>query len=267
VGADDAGIMLPIMCESTPAFGHFRQTEREQARIRDLLALIPAGDSVLDIGARDGYVSTLLTDRYRKVVALDLQRPSIADPRVEAVAGDATALRFPDNAFDTVVCAEVLEHIPNVEAACREIVRVARDSIIIGVPYRQDLRFGETLCARCGKTNPPWGHINAFDEQRLQRLFPAVELVNVDYVGTTRERTTALAATLMRFAGNPFGTYEQEEPCVHCGEALTPPARRTLLQKAATRTAYWIDRMQQQLAAPRASWIHARFVKNGTGRG
>ncbi len=36
----------------------------------------------------------------------------IDHPRVEAVQGDVTALQFADNEFDAILCAEVLEHIP-----------------------------------------------------------------------------------------------------------------------------------------------------------
>jgi SAM-dependent methyltransferase len=240
-------------------------TEREQARMRDLLELIPSrGESVLDIGARDGYLARLLADRFTRVVALDLVKPVTVHPRVACVVGDATALTYDDNAFDAVVCAEVLEHIPAsaLERACREIVRVARHVIIIGVPYKQDLRYGQSICRTCGKINPPWGHLNTFDEHRLEAMFDSVTLSKVSLVGRNRDRTNAVSTGLMRFAGYPHGTYSQDEPCVHCGARLLPPSRRTILQKVATRTAHSIERVQQAFLAQRANWIHARFDKS-----
>lgn len=239
-------------------------TEREQSRIRDLLELLPSrGGSVLDIGARDGYLSKLLADRFTRVVALDLERPDVVHARVESVVGDTTALSYDDNVFDAVVCAEVLEHIPesSLERACREIVRVARHVVIVGVPYKQDLRFGQTKCRTCGNVNPPWGHLNVFDEHRLEALLDGTALAKFSYVGHNRDRTNAVSAGLMRFAGNPYGTYDQEEPCVHCGARLLPPAGRTLVQKIATKAAYSIERIQQTFVAERANWIHARFDK------
>jgi ubiquinone/menaquinone biosynthesis C-methylase UbiE len=250
-----------------PVTADFRHTEREQERIRDLLELIPPyGDSILDVGARDGYLSRRLVGRFARVVALDLAQPEVRYPGVEAVAGDAAALAYPDDAFDTVVCAEVLEHIASADLAraCSELARVARRAVVIGVPYRQDLRYGETLCRSCQRPNPPWGHLNAFDEERIRSLFVPLQPAQVTYVGTNRDATNALAAGLMRYAGNPYGTYDQDEPCVHCGAALQPPAPRSFLQKVATKVAYRLERAQQSLVRERASWIHVRFDKPST---
>lgn len=247
-----------------PVTADFRHTEREQERIRDLLELIPPyGDSILDVGARDGYLSRRLVGRFARVVALDLERPAVAYPGVECVAGNAAALAYPDDAFDTVVCAEVLEHIApaDVPRTCRELARVARRAVVIGVPYMQDLRYGETFCRTCQRPNPPWGHLNAFDEERVRSLFAPMQPAQVTYVGASRDATNALAAGLMRYAGNPYGTYDQDEPCVHCGAALQPPAPRTFLQKVATKVAYRLERVQQSFVRERASWIHARFDK------
>lgn len=47
---------------------------------------------------------------------------------------DATQIRQPDNAFETVVAFELLEHIPVPEDALREFRRIASKHIIITVP-------------------------------------------------------------------------------------------------------------------------------------
>ena len=49
----------------------------------DLLRLTPESMSeALDIGARDGYFSLLLADRFAKVTALDLTEPDIQHPKI-----------------------------------------------------------------------------------------------------------------------------------------------------------------------------------------
>jgi SAM-dependent methyltransferase len=244
----------------------YRESAIERERVASLLGLLPPRlPAALDVGARDGYIARLLAERADAVTALDLEQPDIDDPRIRCVKGDATALAFADGTFDLVLCAEVLEHIPSalLAAACAELARVARTHVLIGVPYRQDLRSDRTTCQRCGKTNPPWGHVNSFDEQRLRGLFPACDVERIGYVGTTRERTNFVSALLMQAAGNPFGTYGQDEPCIHCGAALGGPPVRSVGDRVLTRAAATLRRAQRPLVRPRPKWIHVLFRKRG----
>lgn len=235
----------------------YRASEAERDRTADLLRMIPKGRmSVLDIGARDGHFSRLLTKDFPSVTALDLERPAFEYPGVMTVAGDVTRLQFADDSFDCVFCAEVLEHIPTVKTACREIVRVARHEIIIGVPFKQDIRFERTTCQSCRKTNPPWGHVNSFDEDRLLRLFSGLRVVSKSFVGTANKRTNPISTVLMDLAGNPWGTYNQKEGCIHCGARLIPPEDRQVWQKVCSAMAARINRAQAH-----GNWIHLVFAK------
>lgn len=242
----------------------YRASSSEQLRTADLLRLMPAtGRLALDVGARDGHFSILLADRFEKVVALDLTLPGIAHPRVECVQGNAAELQFPDGSFDFVFCAEVLEHVPTsiLRKVCSEIERVACARIVVGVPYRQDLRVGRTTCSSCGKQNPPWGHVNSFDEEDLKKLFPSCQVESIAFVGSNTSRTNSLSAALMDFAGNPYGTYDQEEPCVHCGASLVLPPRRNLVQLIATKLGFWSRKATELLEPRRGNWIHIALRK------
>lgn len=229
------------------------------------MSLLPkgGGKSALDIGARDGFISRLLTDHFSMVTALDLEQPSIDHDRIRCVKGDITAMHFADASFNLVFCAEVLEHIPShfLGTACRELARVSSDYVLIGVPYKQDIRVGRTTCSRCGKINPPWGHVNTFDENRLSELFPEFTAANRSFVGTSDAQTNVLSCALMDMAGNPYGTYAQEEPCVHCGANLTPPPERRLWQKVLTKVAFAATTVQKPFTAPHPNWIHLLLRK------
>jgi len=240
----------------------YHASEDERERTKDLVRLLPRGrQSVLDIGARDGHFSRLLTDYFSEVTALDLQRPHFEIPRIVTVAGDATRLDFASDSFDCVFCAEVLEHILDVQKACSEIVRVARHEIIVGVPFRQDIRIGRCTCQRCGKANPPWGHVNSFDLKKLLKLFSELRLVSRSFVGTTKESTTSLSAFLMDLAGNPWGTYDQEEPCIYCGAQMKLPESKELWKRGFSGIAARINRLQSLCTKPRGKWIHLLFSK------
>jgi SAM-dependent methyltransferase len=241
----------------------YRLQPSEQARREDLLRLLPSSfSSALDVGARDGYFSRLLAQRAAvRVVALDLQKPSIEYPRVENAAGDITRLAFPDNAFDVVLCAEVLEHVPDLQTACRELARVTAKALLIGVPYRQDTRIGRCLCANCGRLSPPYGHVNVFDEARLRALFAGMREKELSLVWTNRDATNAVAVKLMDWAGNPFGTYDQDEPCIHCGHAFVPPGPLRFSQKLLARLATSLNRWEERRKPPQANWIHMLWEK------
>lgn len=242
----------------------YRSSPNEQLRIADLMKLVPpAVGTALDIGARDGYISSLLADRSIQVTALDLETPSIADLRIQCVKGDITALAFARESFDLVFCAEVLEHIPpgQLVQGCSELQRVAAQYLLIGVPYRQDTRVGQTTCQACSGINPPWGHVNSFDEERLQTLFPDFAVEKISFVGTADMGTNPISAVLMSAAGNPFGTYSQDEPCIHCGERLGQPKPRSLVQKLLTRAATLLRSAQKPFHHHRPNWIHMRLIR------
>ncbi len=234
----------------------------EKARTEDLIRLLPKNRrSVLDIGARDGHFSRLMTEIFSEVTALDLQKPSFTIPGVETVAGDVTALAFPNESFDCVFCAEVLEHVPDIDRACQEMIRVARHEIVIGVPFQQDTRVGRTTCRSCGKRNPPWGHINIFDESRLKSLFTGLQVVSTSLVGQTKGVTNSLAALLMDISGNPWGTYDQDEPCIYCGSPLMPPKQRSTGQKLCSSLAFRMNQLQEMVSPYQAGWLHMVFSK------
>ena len=248
--------------EKANALEAYRNSPSEMARTRDLMHIVPKNlPTVLDIGARDGHFSQLLTEHFESVTALDLNKPTFAFERVLPVQGDATNLQFPDNSFDVVFCAEVLEHIPQLERACEELERVARHALVIGVPYKQDTRVGRTTCNQCGKTNPPWGHVNTFDEPKLKKLFPKCRVAGKSFVGSTKDKTNAFSAWLMDLAGNPWGVYDQEEPCIHCGKQMSAPGSRSFAQKLCAAAAVRLNRVQALFHSSHPNWIHVVLQK------
>lgn len=246
----------------------YRQSDQEKQRTGDLMRIVQnlhnADGNALDVGARDGHFSKLLSEHFDNVVALDLEKPPIQHKGVSCLQGDITNLDFCDNYFDLVFCAEVLEHVPTslLEKACLELSRVSNEFLLIGVPYKQDIRVGRTTCHSCGKKNPPWGHVNRFDKNRLEDLFPRFNVSEVSFAGKTNSFTNSISTMLMDLGGNVYGTYSQEEPCIACGEKLKIPPERTLLQKIFTRASFCLSNTQKIFTKEQSNWIHVLFQKN-----
>ena len=104
----------------------------------DRLGVRP-GERLLDLGCGAGRHAFEAVKRGADVVALDADGSEIKHVALmfdelapeetgagAAVQGDAFNLPFPDGAFDRVIAAEVLEHLPADRSAIAELTRVLR---------------------------------------------------------------------------------------------------------------------------------------------
>jgi SAM-dependent methyltransferase len=84
-----------------------------------------------------------------------------------ALAADATRLPFPDGAFDAIIAAEILEHIPDDAAAMAEIARVLRPggTAAITVPAWLPERICWALSREYHEV--PGGHVRIFTRAEL----------------------------------------------------------------------------------------------------
>jgi ubiquinone/menaquinone biosynthesis C-methylase UbiE len=89
------------------------------------------GRQVLEVGIGMGLTTWLLRRWGLEVATLDV------DPSLEPTyVGDVRALPCADGQFDTVLAAEVLEHLPycDFEQSLRELRRVARRNVVLTLP-------------------------------------------------------------------------------------------------------------------------------------
>ena len=121
------------------------------ARYRVLLdALDPGARRVLDIGCGDGTLTYRLAERAETVCGIDdsllplrLARDEFdrrsAHRRPLLTNADARLLPFPDETFDCVVMADVIEHIDAPDAVMSEAHRLLRKGgqILLTTPRRQ----------------------------------------------------------------------------------------------------------------------------------
>lgn len=136
-----------------------------------------SGQDVLDIGCGFGWFELFAVDRgVRTITGIEITERDLETARANAAASNvrfrvasATELPFEDASFDTVVCWEVLEHIPvNTEPqAFDEIARVLRPGgrLYLSTPHA-------SLTARA--FDPAWWltghrHYTLLDLERLAK--------------------------------------------------------------------------------------------------
>ena len=114
---------------------------------------IGPGSTVIDVGCGAGRHSFEAYRRGADVIAFDQNAEELADvdtmlqamgqageapksAKAQVVVGDALALPYPDATFDTVIASEILEHIPDDDAAIAELTRVLKPggSLAVTVP-------------------------------------------------------------------------------------------------------------------------------------
>jgi ubiquinone/menaquinone biosynthesis C-methylase UbiE len=120
--------------------GHWREA------IRRHLNPMP-GMTVADIGAGTGAFAAVLSDWFGlSILAVEPSAAMRAQiprrPGIQVLAGDASVLPVPDGSADGAWLSTVLHHIPDLEAAAREIRRVLRPGAPVlirqGFPDRAD---------------------------------------------------------------------------------------------------------------------------------
>lgn len=113
---------------------------QENNRVNKLLKLIGncQNKRILDIGCGDGHLLKLIKEGDLYGIDLDKNMVKQARKNTEAtiIQSDCTNIPLPSQAFDTIICSEVLEHVEQPEEAIGEMRRLikTRGKIIINVP-------------------------------------------------------------------------------------------------------------------------------------
>ena len=142
----------------------------------DLLVEWAEGETALDVASGGGHVARRLRDAGFEVVTVDPSPGMGADVRARA-----EQLPFPDSSFDTVVTRIAAHHFEDVEAAVRELARVARRVVLVA-----DMRYSDEEREQAERLRDPL-HVRSYSEDEWRALFreagvgvEALELVDVE---------------------------------------------------------------------------------------
>src|SRR5690242_834552 len=124
--------------------------------MNELLASLPPGARVLDLGARHGSFTTARQDLT--IVRLDLEAP-VARPADPYVSADAAHMPFGPAVFDAVISNHSLEHFVEFEGTLRELGRVLKPDAALYVAVPDAGTLTDSIYRWLGKGG---GHVNAF---------------------------------------------------------------------------------------------------------
>lgn len=168
------------------------------------------GKRVLDAGAGDGFLSALMAPRNISVTSLEydldgyqLARYLLAEHKnVDVIHGSVYDIQFPDNSFDVVVHADVIEHLKDPQKALSEFARVLSPTgfALVSTPQR---RLGRLWDIR---------HCKEYDPAEFRDLFLAdfkhIQVFHLWPKGWFNLYETRLGWRLLKLLGsagfNPF---------------------------------------------------------------
>jgi len=153
------------------------------------------GELVLDLGSGPGRHAFETMRRGARVVLCDYDTGELAHARTLASAmvdagemastdtmattqGDGVFLPFPDDTFDRIIAAEVLEHIPDDEGAIAELHRVLKPggTIAVTIPAWLPEKICWALSDEYHAPHVPGGHVRIYTENELRRKLRAAGL-------------------------------------------------------------------------------------------
>jgi SAM-dependent methyltransferase len=133
--------------------------------------------TVLDAGCGEGFVVSFLKERdpSLQLTGTDLNADAIQYARehfsdtADFRIGDIYDLPFETDAFDLVICSEVLEHLDKPERALEELKRVSREHVLITVPLEPYFQWLNNLGRLVG-IGDDIGHVNFWKRQDFDEL-------------------------------------------------------------------------------------------------
>ncbi|MBP8001435.1 MAG: class I SAM-dependent methyltransferase [Chloroflexi bacterium] len=181
---------------------------------------------VLDVGCGNGVLTDQLTGQHQ-AIGVDRSWSALQWVKSPHAQADVGQLPFKANAFDGLVCMEVLEHLPLsvFTRALSELVRVTRRYLLITVPYCEDREAVRVGCPACGCQFHPNYHMRSFTRPQVEQLlqqWPQMVARRVEaIVPTPRLRYQFLFRWLRQIRRKPL-PFPQSAICPQCGYASPP---------------------------------------------
>lgn len=181
-------------------------------RVLKIINTIPDDvKSILDLGCGSGTILSKLYHTYN-ITGVDLSINSLIHLNLSdasLINAIAHQLPFKDRSFDLVICADVLEHIPDpfYKIVTSEISRVSKRYLLLNTPYRISIYGYLSKCGKCNSEFHPHGHVRTCDEHSLFEAFNKEWiLVQKVFAGEKFEYRSDILSNIERRWGNSYVT-------------------------------------------------------------
>jgi SAM-dependent methyltransferase len=168
----------------------FGATEDDEKRLREYIIseIRLHSDIVLDAGCGSAWLASYLLPENKTVISTDLALTNVKKAleiypynKHYGVVCDSLNLPFKEGSFNSVVAAEIIEHVVNPENFVTGLFNCVRPNgmLLVSTPYKEVLRY--TLCIHCNQKTPIHAHLHSFDEFVLTGLGRSIATKRIDY--------------------------------------------------------------------------------------
>lgn len=150
-----------------------------KGRLNAIAASIPDKNNlkILDAGCGEGHLLEMLHEKNKsyRLFGADITDIALKQAKKRASAKitkqDLAGMNYKNNAFDVVICTEVLEHIHDYRKTISELKRVARKNaiLIITFPNEFNLTIMRLFFGRKPVKTPD--HVNSFNYGKIKKEF------------------------------------------------------------------------------------------------
>jgi SAM-dependent methyltransferase len=233
-------------------------------RIAVIHSLIPPDTrSLLDIGCGKGDVVNALVHNSSiiRIIGIDPFFESMKFLSVPAARAALPQIPFDDRTFDLVMCLEVLEHLEAQDffSALLEIQRLAKNSVIIGVPYKENLQTLQVQCSNCRRKSHAYGHVRSFQKKDMSNLLPGFVMEKSVLTGVRQHRHSVIGTFVEHYVAGLFYC-PPDFICPYCHQNLPAVSERPSAVRWAAR------KFNKELTSLRPSmpyWIIALYRRKG----
>lgn len=156
-----------------------REEERRRMQLLSRSVKFEPGQSILDAGSGNGWVSRTFLNKGVFICAVDLSVKNLkgirerydTDNKGGYIVADLYKLPFKDKSFQGATSNDVYEHLEFLDEATAELRRVLGDGaeVFVSTPYRENIVY--YLCIHCNRKTPINAHLHSFDEDSLGGAF------------------------------------------------------------------------------------------------
>ncbi|MGO8988914.1 MAG: class I SAM-dependent methyltransferase [bacterium] len=193
--------------------------------------------SILDIGCGAGIVTRELKRRFHMLVSLDLARGpllQVKNAQILAIQGHACHLPFRERTFEAVVATELIEHLPDSQRrqTLNEMMRVSKRFILLTVPFREVLEYGQVKCAECGCVFNASRHTKSFYTVDMKSLLDSNWSVRkIQTFGPRQKRIPVIFIILAQMFGGYMAVRRANVTCPQCGNMENYISRRNWMTR------------------------------------